>query len=221
MPAAAAAGAAAGAAFPWATVAMAGSSILESIINKLFFGPPPGVRGLAKDVAKKGRELIAHPGYTDEAIRAIFGKGFENVRAQGKNVRQSQTEAYGRAGMLGTGAELAAGRKSAWQNENLVTEAMRDLLIAGEAKKSSDIQLATQMLGAASGAGAQMQGEGPAITEMLINAMLMNQRKQPALRETDWSEMFDSYGAAKNRGAWGSYNFGATIAGNPDALWNG
>lgn len=218
----AAAGAATASAFPWGSVAMAGSSILEAIINKLFFGPPKGVRGLAKDVARKGRELIAKPGYSEEAIRAIFGKNFENIRGQGKNLRQGQTEAYGRAGMLGTGSELAAGRKSAWQNENLVTEAMRDLLITGEAKKSSDIQLATQMLGAASGAGAQMQGEGPAITEMLINAMLMNQnKKKAALSDNDWAELFDSYGAAKARGTFGSYNFGAPIPGNPDALWYG
>ena len=184
---------------PWLAAALGGSSILEAVIKKLFFGPPKSVRRLQKQVAEKGSELIAKPGYGEDVIAAIFGKNFENVRGQGKNVRQATTEAAGRAGMLGTGAELSMGRKNAWQNENLVTEAMRDLLISSEAKKSSDIALATQMLGAATGSAQATMGEGPAITDLLINAMLMSQR-QAAMKQNDWRDIFDLYGGARSRG---------------------
>jgi len=191
---------AAKAGFPWLSLALGGSSIVESILGKLLFGPPKSVRRLTKQVAAKGSELITNPGYGPDVISAIFGKNFENIRGQGKNVRQATTESFGRAGMLGTGAELAATRKNAWQNENLVTEAMRDLLISGEAKKSSDIALATQMLGQATGSAQAMQGEGPALTEMLLNAVLMGQRNKGALRDQDWQEMFDLYGGVESRG---------------------
>jgi hypothetical protein len=79
--------------------------------------------------------------------------------------------------MLGTGTEMKMAKENAWSNENLVTEAMRDLLITGEAKKSSDIALANQLFQSVSGADVQQQamgqGQGPALTEMLMSAILM------------------------------------------------
>ena len=163
---------------PWAAVALGGASLLESILGLIFKKKQSkDVKGFQRETTAKGRELMAHPGFDQAAIDAIFGKNFENVRAQGKNVRESTTGTLGRAGMLGTGTETGAARKNAWSNENLVTEAMRDLLITGEAKKSSDIALATQMFGAVSGADVQQQamgqGQGPALSEMLMMAMLM------------------------------------------------
>jgi len=162
---------------------MSGASLLESILGQLFKKKQSkDVKGFQRETTAKGRELMARPGFDQATLDAIFGKSFENIRAQGKGVRESTTGTLGRAGMLGTGAEVGAARKNAWSNENLVTEAMRDLLITGEAKKSSDIALATQMFGAVSGADVQQQamgqGQGPALTEMLMMAMLMGQGKQ-------------------------------------------
>jgi hypothetical protein len=206
---------------PWTALALGGSSILEALINKLFFGPPKEVRRATKQAATKASELLSKPGYSQEAIQAIFGKNFENVRGQGKNVRQSTTEALGRAGALGTGTDVAMARKNAWSNENLVTEAMRDLLIAGEAKKSSDIALAGNLLGTSAQTAQLGMGEGPALTEGLLTAILMGQKNKPALGQTDWDEIFNQYGSIAGRGTFGSYNFGAPIAGNPDSIWNG
>jgi len=159
---------------PLTILAMGGSSILEAIINKLLNQQPKDVRGLTKDVARKGRQLLAKPGFDQATIDAIFGKNFENVRGQGKAARESTTETLGRAGMQGSGTEMKMSKENAWSNENLVTEAMRDLLITGEAKKSSDIALATNMLGASSGSAQSQQGQGPALTEMLMSAILMS-----------------------------------------------
>jgi len=174
-------------ALAWGAI-MAGSSLLESILGQLFKKKQSkDVKAFQKETTAKGRELMASPGFSQEEIDAIFGKSFENVRAQGKGVRESTTGTLGRAGMLGTGAETGAARKNAWSNENLVTEAMRDLLITGEAKKSADIALATQMFGVASGADVQQQamgqGQGPALSEMLMMAMLMGGKKKSALGE--------------------------------------
>lgn len=180
---------------PLTILAMGGSSILEAIINKLLNQQSKDVRGLTKDVARKGRQLLANPGFDESTLQAIFGKNFENVRAQGKNVRESTTGTLARAGMLGTGTETKAAQENAWSNENLVTEAMRDLLVTGEAKKSSDIALATQMLGASSGAAQSQGGQGPALTEMLLSAILMGKMgKKSAIGEEPAEIMRNLFG---------------------------
>ena len=176
MPGVAAAGAAA---FnPWLGVALGGASLLESILGQIFKKKQSkDVKAFQRETTAKGRGLLADPGFDEATLQAIFGKNFENVRAQGKGVRESTTGTLGRAGMLGTGTEVKAAKENAWSNENLVTEAMRDLLITGEAKKSSDIALANQMLGTVGGMDANQQamgqGQGPALTEMLMMALLM------------------------------------------------
>lgn len=170
---------------PLTLLAMGGSSILEAILGKILGQQPKDVRGLTKDVARKGRQLIAKPGFDEATLQAIFGKNFENVRAQGGAVRESTTGTLGRAGMLGTGTDVKMAKENAWSNENLVTETMRDLLITGEAKKSSDLALATQMLGTSSGAAQSQAGQGPALTEMLLSALMMRKlgQKKSAIGE--------------------------------------
>jgi len=189
---------------------MAGSSLLESILGQLFKKKQSkDVKGFQRETTAKGRELLAHPGFDQAAIDAIFGKSFENVRAQGKGVRESTTGTLGRAGMLGTGAEVGAARKNAWSNENLVTEAMRDLLITGEAKKSSDIALATDMFGAVSGADVQQQamgqGQGPALSEMMMMAILMGGNKKKSAIDLSTLGMADT---TDPRMDWGGGAFG-------------
>jgi hypothetical protein len=157
---------------------MAGGSLLESILGQIFKKKQSkDVKAFQRETTAKGRGLLADPGFDEATLQAIFGKNFENVRAQGGAVRESTTGTLGRAGMLGTGTEMKMAKENAWSNENLVTEAMRDLLITGEAKKSSDIALANQLFQSVSGADVQQQamgqGQGPALTEMLMTALLM------------------------------------------------
>ena len=122
-------------------------------------------------------------------LEAIYGKNFQNIRGAEKNTRQATTEGFARSGMLGTGAERKTQKENAWQNEGLVSEALRDLLITGETKKAQSYQLATQMLGASSGAAQSQQGQGPALTEMLLNAMLLSKKKPALSSDSDWSSI--------------------------------
>jgi hypothetical protein len=158
--------------FPWAALAIAGSSLLDALLANRKY--PPEIEALLKSLGQQGLSLSKSPGYSEGEISALFGKNYENVRAQGKNVRQGTTEAYGRAGMLGTGAELAAGRKSAWDNENLVTNAIRDMVIANATKKQQDLSLATQIAGAGVGADVSRVNKGPALTDIATMIAMMS-----------------------------------------------
>lgn len=208
---------------PWTAIALGGTAILEALFGELF--KPKGMKKFQNEAVAKGRSLLASPGYGQDVINAIFGRGFENIKLGGKAVRDQTTEAYSRQGMAGTGSELKAQRENMWSNQRLVTEAMRDLLISSEAKKSSDIALAGQLLGTVSGSAAGQQG--PAISEYVLNAILQGMMKPKAAVDgpngggEGWLEIFNNYGAIKDRGSFGSFNWGAPIPGNPDAIWNG
>jgi len=160
-------------AFPWAAVAVAGSALLDALLAGRGKKYPPEIEALLKVLGQQGLSLAQSPGYSEEEIAALFGKDFENIRAQGRNVRQQTTEAYGRAGMLGTGAELSAGRKSAWANENLVANAIRDMTIAKGAKKQQDLSLATQILGAGVGADVSRVNKAPGFTDIATMFAIM------------------------------------------------
>ena len=205
----AAAGAGTAAAFPWSLIAMGGSAILEAIMASLF-GPSKEMRRATKAAAGKASELIAKPGYDQNVLDSIFGKNFENIRGQARTMGAQREETFSRAGMSGTGAAIKAARSDAWSNENLVTEAMRDLLITGEAKKQASYQSAASLLGAATGASAQQQGQGPALTEMVMTALLLGKMgKKPAVTPDEiptlggnyggWQGMFDNYSQAQSR----------------------
>jgi hypothetical protein len=205
---------------PWTAIALGGTAILEALFGELF--KPKGMKKFQNETVAKGRSLLASPGYGQDVINAIFGRGFENIKLGGKAVRDQTTEAYSRQGMAGTGSELKAQRENMWSNQRLVTEAMRDLLISSEAKKQSDIALATQMLGTVSGSAAGQQG--PAISEYVLSAILQGMMKPKAAVDgpngggEGWLEIFNNYGAIKDRGNFGSFNWGAPIPANPDAI---
>lgn len=158
--------------FPWAAVVVAGSALLDALLANRKY--PPEIEALLKSLGQQGLSLSRSPGYSEGEISALFGKNYENVRAQGKNVRQGTTEAYGRAGMLGTGAELSAGRKSAWDNESLVTNAIRDMVIANASKKQQDLSLATQIAGAGVGAETSRVNKGPVFSDIATMFAMMS-----------------------------------------------
>ena len=151
--------------FPWIAVALAGSTIIDALLSNKKY--PPEIEKLLKSLGIKANDLINSEGYTQDEINALFGKEYENVRTQGKNVRDATTGILSRAGMLGTGTEAAMGQKNAWENENLVTNAMRDMVIAKGAKKSQDQALATQMAQTAVGADVSRVEKGPQLTELV------------------------------------------------------
>ena len=165
-------------AFPWAALAMGGAAIFESLFGKE--GVSKEFKSATSKASSKASELFDSTGFDKRLLAAIFGENFENIRAQKAAGDVARTETFNRAGMGGTGAAIKAGRQDAWSNERLVSEAMRDLLITGEAKKSSDIALGGQLLQAASGAEQTKygtQGEGPALTEALMTALLLGMKK--------------------------------------------
>lgn len=192
-------------------LSMGGSAILEAIMASLF-GPGKEMRRATKAAAGKASELIAKPGYDEDVLDAIFGKNFENIRGQKRTMDVQREETFGRAGMSGTGAAIKAARSDAWSNENLVTEAMRDLLITGEAKKQASYASAANLLGAATGASSLQQGQGPALTEMVMSALLLGKMgKKPAVTPDEipllgqgqggWQDMFSNISLAKSRTA--------------------
>jgi len=151
--------------FPWIAVALGASTLIDSLLSNKKY--PPEIENLLKSLGIQGNKLMNSEGYTQQEIEALFGKGYENVRTQGKNVRESTTGTLARAGMLGTGTEVGMAQKNAWENENLVTNAIRDMVIAKGQKKSQDQALATQMAQTAVGAEAGRVEKGPQLTELV------------------------------------------------------
>jgi hypothetical protein len=141
---------------------------------------------LLKSLSGKGLELAQGRGFDPRAVTAMYGKDFENVRAGGRATREATTETLGRAGMLGTGASIKAARKDAWQNENLVVNAIRDVFIANEEQKLKQISLAQGILGG--GVGAEVnrpRNEFPDLGSMVTMMYLLDQGKQPAINPAE------------------------------------
>jgi len=88
----------------------------------------------------RGKEFMGkETGYTDEAIRAMFGRDFENIRDVGARTAETGLSALQREGLMGTGASQDLASDAAWNTEQGISNTMRDLLVADEEKKKQDL----------------------------------------------------------------------------------
>jgi len=210
--------------FPWTAVALAGTSILEAILGGL--NKPKGQKKFTEEAITTGRGLLRSPGYSQDVINAIFGKDFGNIRAGQEATSNQITEMYGRQGMVGTGSEMKAQKENMWANQRLVAEAMRDLLIASEGKKQSDIALAGQLLGVTTGASQAAAGGAPPLTELLVTGLTMDAQKKSMQQWQDYLDILkqSSTSGWQQGAAAGALfpvmPFGAPIPSNPSAIWN-
>lgn len=88
----------------------------------------------------RGKEFMGmDTGYTDEAIQAMFGKNFENIRDVGSRTAETGLSALQREGLMGTGASQDLASEAAWGTEKGISDLTRDLLVMDEEKKKQDL----------------------------------------------------------------------------------
>jgi hypothetical protein len=101
---------------------------------------PAGMEELMNMLLGRSKELLGTaPGYSQEAIDAMFGQGFENVRGAGAATGNAITDTMAGQGMLGTGTAANMLNRNAWNTENDITNLGRDIMIANENKKKEDL----------------------------------------------------------------------------------
>jgi hypothetical protein len=127
---------------------------------------PPELQALLDQLLGRAGEYMARkPGYSQSALDARFGKGYENIRNLANLARGQTTSALQREGMLGTGAGQAALRQIPWQTEKNVSDTIRDVFLGNEDQKRKDLEAFTNI---ASG----LFGQGVGVEQMVeaINA---------------------------------------------------
>lgn len=165
-------------AFPWIAVALLGSSLIEGLLAS---NKNTQLKKLRDVLAQRGIDLASSPGYSEAAKKAIFGTNFGKIRGQQRAVQKQTNEGLARAGMAGTSAAVTAGQENAWSNEALVSQSLRDLLLANEQKVSSDIQTASGILGQGAATAGAFQKQAPPLTEALTSALMMSAlNKEPS-----------------------------------------
>lgn len=102
---------------------------------------PPEMDALMKLMMARANALLQMPGgYTEAEKNKMFGKGFENIRAQQSATRESTQEALSRAGMLGTGTATGTMAGLASEGEGNITDLMRDIFIGDIGQKRQDLK---------------------------------------------------------------------------------
>jgi len=102
---------------------------------------PDWMQSLMKLFGARANALLQMPGgYSQSEINKMFGRGFENVRAQGAATREATEEQLSRAGMLGTGTATGTMANLASEQEGNITDLMRDIFLANQAQKRQDIK---------------------------------------------------------------------------------
>jgi len=108
-------------------------------------------------MGRAGEYLSRKPGYSQAAIEAIYGKGYENIRNLEQARRQQAIADLQREGMLGTGAGMAALRQIPWQTEQNVSDVIRDVFLGQEAPKRTDLASYTDIAQSLFGKGMNYQ----------------------------------------------------------------
>jgi hypothetical protein len=100
---------------------------------------PPELQALYQRIVKEGQGAFDRPqGYTDEAISAMFGQGFEGVRDQQTAAQQQLQQLLASSGQLGTGSEISKQGDLGWQAENAISNLKRDIFLKNEDQKRQD-----------------------------------------------------------------------------------
>ncbi len=175
--------------FPWIAAALMGSSLLEGALGS---ESNTELKQLKRVLAERGIQLASSPGYSEAAKKAMYGTDFSKIRGQEAATEKTVTNTLARAGMAGTGASVKAAQEGAWSNAGLVSQALRDLLVANEQKVSSDISTAAGILGTGVQASQALKKQSPPITEALVNALLLGElNKSPAYSSAN-GNMYES-----------------------------
>jgi hypothetical protein len=127
---------------------------------------PPELQALLDKLLGRANEYIARkPGYSQSALEAQFGKGYENIRNLGTLTRQQTEAGLQKEGMLGTGAGQAALRQIPWQTEKNISDVVRDVFLGNEEQKRKDLEAFTNI-------SSGLFGQGVGVEQMVeaINA---------------------------------------------------
>ena len=119
---------------------------------------PQELQDLYARLMGRAGDILDQPyGYSQSALDQLFGRGFENVRAQGGASREAMNRALGASGQLGTGTALKEMGRTAWGTEKSVADTMRDVFLANELQKREDQDKYTAIAQSLFGTGAGFQ----------------------------------------------------------------
>ncbi len=101
---------------------------------------PPEMQELMKLLLGRSKEFLGMPlGYSQDAIDAMFGKGFEGIRGQERGEREGLSKLLQSQGMTGTGTESKLVNDLSWTKEKNITDIARDIMIGNEVQKKKDV----------------------------------------------------------------------------------
>jgi hypothetical protein len=184
-------------------------------------------RKLTTQMAQKATSLLGSTGYSNDILKQIYGVNFENVMNAYRPIQQRTTAAYQRAGMGGTGSEMAANRSNARMIEDQLADVARNILLMNAEKQAQDLQLAAMLGGQSTQGFATLANleEGPDILGTLSLAEMLGQnRNENDMLSQIYNSLFgastvptgvgfDALSTLWNKPAISSYPLGATWPG--------
>lgn len=144
---------------------------------------PGNISDLYAALMGRAQGMLDRPyGFSDEAMQAMFGRGFENLRGAQAGAREGTLQDLSRQGMMGTSAMPGQLRQQAWQTEGGISDLARDLFVTGEEKKKQDelafTDMAQRLFGTGLGAeqlkesiNAARRGEGDRALMLLLQLL--------------------------------------------------
>jgi hypothetical protein len=125
---------------------------------------PADLQTLLTGLTARGQEFLGRkPGFSDTMLTNILGSNLDKIRGAGNASRQDLLSTLQSEGMLGTGAGMGLINKGSWNTEGNVSNTLRDLALANEAQKRSDLESYTSM---ASGLAGQRLGAEQFLPQM-------------------------------------------------------
>lgn len=110
------------------------------------FTLPQNIQDLMSGLSTRAGEYLGkRPGYSDTILRTLLGQNYDAVRRAGTLTRNSALADLQTSGLLDTGAgagQLAAG---ATATDQALADAKRNVIMANETKKTSDLSDFTKM----------------------------------------------------------------------------
>jgi len=148
---------------------------------------PEDLKTLLTGLTARGQEFLGRkPGFSDTMLTNILGSNLDKIRGAGNASRQDLLSTLQSEGMLGTGAGMGLINKGSWNTEGNVSNTLRDLALANEAQKRSDIEsytglasgLAGQRIGAEQGLQSINLQRGGLANQMFGSGMTFEQLKE-------------------------------------------
>jgi len=129
-----------------------------------YFQWPDELMNLYRSLAQRGTDLLGkEPGFSDEAIRTMFGRDYDKVRQTGDLSRERVMNQLQTEGLAGTGTSQDVGMDTAWQTERALNDVMENVFLANEEQKREDLNLYTTLANMILGSGSGFIAGGEAI----------------------------------------------------------